>query len=117
MANLPPFRGEFSSNEKYQEAYDQWSYDITQEMNTAAAGAAQTEVDDQGRVVVDGKALGYSLRYLDTAYGSDANGADFAITPQGLPNGTTPVYQGVRNTSSTTQSTNCLLYTSDAADE
>ena len=47
MANLPPFRGEFSSNEEYQEAYDQWSYDITQEMNTAAAGAAQTEVDDQ----------------------------------------------------------------------
>ena len=80
-------------------------------MNTAVAGAAQTEVDDQGRVVVDGKALGYSLRYLDTAYASDANGADFAITPQGLPNGTTPVYQGVRNTSSTTQSTNPADFT------
>ena len=97
MANLPPFRGEFSSNEEYQEAYDQWAYDITQAMNTAVAGSATADMDNQGRVVINNTPVGYRFRYLDTAYGSSATGADFAMTPAGLPEGTSPVYQGVRN--------------------
>ena len=111
MANLPPFRGEFSSNEDYQEAYDQWAYEITQEMNTTAAADSMVEMDDQGRVLVDNTPVGYRFRYLDTAYGSDATGADFAITPSALPSGTTPVYQGVRNSEGSAQSTNPADFT------
>ena len=111
MANIPPQRDLFSNDEDYQLAYDQWAYDITQEMNTAVAGAATTDIDNQGRVVIDNTPVGYRFRYLDTAYGSDINGADFATTPSVLPAGTTPVYQGVRNAASSVESTNPADFT------
>ena len=111
MANLPPFRREFASDEEYQEAYDQWSYELTQEFNSTPTVDDMVDVDDQGRVLIDNTPVGYRFRYLDTAYGSDTNGANFAITPSALPNGTSPVYQGVRNTGASAQSTNPADFT------
>ena len=111
MANLPPQRTEFDNLTDYQDSYDQWAYEVTQEVNMTTTAATQTEMDDQGRIVVDGTPVGYRFRYLDTAYGSDATGSNFAITPQGLPNGTSPVYQGVRNSASSVQSTNPADFT------
>ena len=69
MANLPPQRGNFYDDLSYQEAYDQWAYDITQEMNTEAETPQEEqtfEEDDQGRITIDGTSIGYPLRYLDT---------------------------------------------------
>ena len=111
MANIPPLRSEFSDEVDYQMAYDQWAYDITQEMNTAAAGSADAEMDNQGRVVINNVSVGYRFRYLDTAYGSDNNGADFSQTVAGLPQNTSPIYQGVRNVATASSSTNPVEFT------
>ena len=105
MAN-PPLREHYDSDEEYFFELDVYNVQLLTDVENITSLMADTDMDDQGRVVVDGTALGYPLRYLDTAYGSNNLGADFATTPQGLPNGTTPVFQGVRNVSSTAQSTN-----------
>ena len=105
MAN-PPLRDHYETDQEYFFELDIYNTSIATDVENISSLMADTEVDDQGRVVVDGTPLGYPLRYLDTAYGSDNRGADFATTPQGLPNGTTPVFQGVRNVASTAQSTN-----------
>ena len=105
MAN-PPLREHYETDQEYFFELDIYNTQVLTDIENISSLMADTEVDDQGRVVVDGTPLGYPLRYLDTAYGSDNRGADFATTPQGLPNGTTPVFQGVRNVASTAQSTN-----------
>ena len=104
----PPLREHYDSDREYFIELDIYNTRIATDVANAASAvssAATAGMDDQGRVVIDGTPVGYPLRYLDTAYASDAVGTNFAANPQGLPNGTTPVFQGVRNTASTVQST------------
>ena len=58
-------------------------------------------LDNQGRIVFGNVLIGYEHRYLDTAYGTDIMGADFAKSIEDLPQGTTELYQGIINTATT----------------
>ena len=94
---------------------DSWAYEVTQELNTLTQATGdgsdvETGTDDQGRSTVGDVTIGYQLRYLETAYGTDANGANFAQTIAGLPTGSTTIYQGLRNQSDTTAVTNPASY-------
>ena len=102
------------------EELDQFNYDVHQSLNHDVGSGVDTEVDDEGRTVIDGITIGYQERYLETAYGTDANGANFSQTISGLPpDFFADVWQGVRNQASNIASNNpaeftwrCLLYTS-----
>ncbi len=107
MANIPPKTGD--------DALDQWAYEITQDVNsgelgTGGTGTAEAELDDQGRAIIEVNgeevSLGYPFRYLDIAYGTDINGANFANVISDLPAEYEEVYQGVRNTNLAGQVTN-----------
>ena len=106
IANLPPQRGDFNDELSYQEAYDQWAYDVTQDLNNATTGTASATEDSQGRVVINDTPVGYRFRYLDTVYGSSETGANLSQTISGLPINTSPIYQGVRNSVDASSSSN-----------
>ena len=101
----PPLREHYDTDREYFIELDIYNTRVATDITNLVSSAVDADMDDQGRVVIDGTSVGYPLRYLDTAYGTDLTGSNFATTPQGLPDGTTPVFQGVRNISNTTQST------------
>ena len=90
---LPPITG---NNE-----LDQFNYDVSQALASNVGGGGTSDVtvstDNQDRPVIGGLTLGYQDRFLETAYGTSANGANFSQTVGGLPTGSTTIYQGVRN--------------------
>lgn len=91
QVNLPSFTGDSSE--------DQWRYEVTQAVNSAGTGDGNIQQDpDSGMITSDGLLLGYLYRYLDVAYATDSNGANFSQAIASLPAGTTPVWQGLRNT-------------------
>ena len=67
-------------------------------------------LDNQGRIVFGNTVIGYEHRYLDTAYATDATGANFAKDIEDLPQGTTELFQGIINTATTGISTNPALF-------
>ena len=107
MANLPPQRSDFTTDAEYQEAYDVWSYEVTQDINSGVlGGGANVTTDEEGKTVIGGVTFGYQLRYLDTAYGSSNIGDDFAQTIAGLPTNRTETWQGLREIDTLGPSTN-----------
>ena len=104
---LPPITG---NNE-----LDQFNYDVSQALASNVGGGGTSDVtvstDDQDRPVIGGLTLGYQDRYLETAYGTSANGANFSQTVGGLPAGSTTIYQGVRNQTTNAASSNPADYT------
>ena len=67
-------------------------------------------LDNQGRIVFGNTVIGYEHRYLDTAYATDINGANFAKNIEDLPEGSTELYQGIINTDTTGISTDPNLF-------
>ena len=94
------------------EELDQFNYDVHQSINHET-GTSDVEVttDDQGRPVVGDATLSYQERFLESAYGTDATGANFSQTVSGLPAGSTVIYQGLRNQADVVASNNPAEFT------
>ena len=97
---LPPYTGDADQ--------DNWQLQVTEQLN---APLSALRVDGSGQVVSGDNGLGYTERYLDTAYGTDSVGSNFSQTPAGLPNNSSEIWQGVRNTDTITASTNPVEFT------
>ena len=102
---LPPLTGD--------DELDQFNYDVSQELNnlSTATGDVEVTTDNQARPIIDGNVLGYQSRFLEAAYGTDANGAGFSQTVSGLPAGSTELWQGLRNQDTNTSTSNPADFT------
>ncbi len=101
---LPPLTGD--------PEIDQYNYDVYTALINGGSGSVDEEdledyiKNEDGALMVDDVTVAYLFRYLDVAYGSDANGADFSDEIIDLPANTTPVFIGRRNTASDEASNN-----------
>ncbi len=103
MVNLPNKTGDPN--------LDYTLYEITQAINSGAAGAASgftgaslTYDMETGEIEAGEIFVGWLYRYLDTAYGTSVGGDNFSENLDDLAVGT-DIWQGVRNSDSADQST------------
>ena len=109
--NLPPLTGEQDE--------DQWKTQVTNWANSGNLGGQGSNIDgdavtyeDNGEILAGDILLGYQLRYLDTAYATNATGSDnFSDQIADLPADATVIYQGRRNSATPNKSNTPAAFT------
>ena len=104
--SLPPYTGDTD--------LDYFNSEIARQINSgelAAGGTSDVETgeDNQSYPTVGGLRFGYQQRFIHTRYGTSNIGADFTDDYTDISGLT--VFQGLRNSSSPTESTNPAEYT------
>ena len=104
--SLPPYTGDPD--------LDYFNSEVARQINTGEIGAGdaadvETGTDDEAYPTIGDLRLGYQERYLSTAYGTSSTGANFTTDYTAIVGLT--VFQGLRNTNVTTESSNPADYT------